>query len=186
MTYWLKQLRLCAVKDCIVAVVGNKCDLEAKRQVTVDEGLAFAEEHDVLWMEVSARTGANVSNLFDEIGELTRVKALSSGLPSSVLSVSLSSVSVLSIVSLQPSSLLPFLLLSSSSSDCTASVGVVSAAVCSGMRSVASSPPFLRHCAVLVLVCVCVTQCATRRGTSRRASVTASASCAWSGAPSFH
>lgn len=50
--------------DAIYALIGNKLDLEGKREVTREEGENFANEKKVLFHEVSAKTGTNFSNLF--------------------------------------------------------------------------------------------------------------------------
>jgi len=46
-------------------LVGNKCDLDAERQVNVDEGAAFAKQHGLhAFVETSAKTAHNVSDAF--------------------------------------------------------------------------------------------------------------------------
>lgn len=44
-------------------VVGNKSDLEERRQVTVDEARSKAEEWGVQYVETSAKTRANVDKV---------------------------------------------------------------------------------------------------------------------------
>ena len=44
-------------------VVGNKSDLEDRRQVSVDEARAKAEEWGVQYVETSAKTRANVDKV---------------------------------------------------------------------------------------------------------------------------
>lgn len=39
-------------------------DLEAKREVKREEGEAFAREHNLIFMETSAKTAANVEDAF--------------------------------------------------------------------------------------------------------------------------
>lgn len=56
--------------DCIIVVVGNKCDLEAERDVSVEEGDNIAKKFDaVFFTETSARTGQGVEMLFTRIAE---------------------------------------------------------------------------------------------------------------------
>ena len=48
--------------------MGHKSDLaDSKRAVTIEEGQAFAEFHGAKFMEVSARTGHNVEDLFKSL-----------------------------------------------------------------------------------------------------------------------
>ncbi|KAK4074922.1 hypothetical protein Purlil1_12834 [Purpureocillium lilacinum] len=50
-----------------VLLVGNKCDLEAEREVTTLEGQALARSLNCNFVETSAKTRINVENAFDEI-----------------------------------------------------------------------------------------------------------------------
>mmetsp|Transcript_66695 Transcript_66695/g.124579 ORF Transcript_66695/g.124579 Transcript_66695/m.124579 type:complete len:213 (-) Transcript_66695:288-926(-) len=65
---WLKEVRN-ASEDPLIFVVGNKMDLQEKRQVTTDEGLQVAKLVKAEFAEVSAKTGDNVSVLFHKIAE---------------------------------------------------------------------------------------------------------------------
>lgn len=47
-------------KTCIL-LVGNKKDLEGKREVSFEEASALAKNYGVDYMECSAKTGQNVS-----------------------------------------------------------------------------------------------------------------------------
>lgn len=47
-------------------LIGNKSDLEARREVKKEEGEAFAREHGMVFMEASAKTAANVEEAFIE------------------------------------------------------------------------------------------------------------------------
>lgn len=48
-------------------ITGNKADLESSRAVTVEEATAYATENGLFFMETSAKTAANVNELFSEI-----------------------------------------------------------------------------------------------------------------------
>ena len=48
-------------------LVGNKCDLENIRDVSVDEGKSFAEEEDLFFMETSALESTNVQTAFEMV-----------------------------------------------------------------------------------------------------------------------
>ena len=47
-----------------IMLVGNKSDLDTRRQVSTEEGQRFAEEHNLIFMETSAKTSANVEAAF--------------------------------------------------------------------------------------------------------------------------
>ena len=55
-----------APKSILMVLVGNKCDLENKREVTEEEGRDFAEKNGMLFFETSAKTGKNVEELFKQ------------------------------------------------------------------------------------------------------------------------
>ena len=52
------------VSDIPVVIVGNKCDLTERRQVTNEELQEMGHEHDVHTFETSAKTGHNVDSAF--------------------------------------------------------------------------------------------------------------------------
>ena len=45
-------------------LIGNKVDLDHKRVVKYDEGAQFAKEHNLIFLETSAKTAANVEEAF--------------------------------------------------------------------------------------------------------------------------
>ena len=47
-----------------IMLIGNKCDLEHRRQVSIEEGEAFAQKHGLMFLETSARTAENVEEAF--------------------------------------------------------------------------------------------------------------------------
>jgi len=56
-----------AQKDVPMIVCGNKCDLEAQRQVTAEEARVLAGEWGYPYIEVSAKTGQNCEECFRSI-----------------------------------------------------------------------------------------------------------------------
>ncbi len=44
----------------VIFLIGNKCDLEAQRDVTYEEARQFAEENGLMFCEASAKTGESV------------------------------------------------------------------------------------------------------------------------------
>ena len=61
---WLNDLTAVKKEDVIFVVVGNKTDLDDRREVNLEEGENFAKEKDYLFAEVSAKTGDGFSDLF--------------------------------------------------------------------------------------------------------------------------
>lgn len=49
--------------DVIIMLVGNKTDLQDKRQVSMDEGERKAQELGVMFIETSAKAGYNVKQV---------------------------------------------------------------------------------------------------------------------------
>ena len=60
-----KYKKLCP-KEVLMVLIGNKCDLENKREVSTEEGQKFAKENGMPFFETSAKTGENVEKLFKE------------------------------------------------------------------------------------------------------------------------
>ncbi|KAI9477836.1 MAG: ras family-domain-containing protein [Benjaminiella poitrasii] len=65
---WIDDVRAERGHDVIIVLVGNKTDLNDKRQVTVEEGEKKAKEYNVMFIETSAKAGYNVKALFRKIG----------------------------------------------------------------------------------------------------------------------
>ncbi|PHJ22164.1 rab6 [Cystoisospora suis] len=63
-TKWIEDVRAERGSDVIISLVGNKTDLNDRRQVSYEEGQKKAQEHDILFMETSAKAGYNIKNLF--------------------------------------------------------------------------------------------------------------------------
>jgi len=55
--------------NAILAVAGNKCDLEETRQVSREEGRQYAEQINAIFKETSAKRDENIEELFMEIGQ---------------------------------------------------------------------------------------------------------------------
>lgn len=57
---WLSDVKNFAKKEVIVAIVGNKCDLEGERAVPREEGQSLAKKINAIFYETSALTNINV------------------------------------------------------------------------------------------------------------------------------
>ncbi|KAF7846229.1 hypothetical protein BT93_L4804 [Corymbia citriodora subsp. variegata] len=61
---WITDARALASPDLIILLVGNKLDEEDNREVDYLEAARWAKENDVLFVEVSAMTGENITQPF--------------------------------------------------------------------------------------------------------------------------
>uniref|UniRef100_A0A183B381 Ras-related protein Rab-2A n=1 Tax=Echinostoma caproni TaxID=27848 RepID=A0A183B381_9TREM len=61
---WLEDARQHSSSNMVITLIGNKCDLDARREVEREEGEAFAREHGLLFKETSAKTAVNVEEAF--------------------------------------------------------------------------------------------------------------------------
>lgn len=64
---WVNSLEMSGWAQILYVLVGNKCDLEEKREVTYDEGLQYAQEHNMLFAETSAKDDINIDEVFNNI-----------------------------------------------------------------------------------------------------------------------
>jgi len=62
---WLSEVKENASKDITVILIGNKNDLESKREVSFEEGENFAKENGLLFLETSAKTAKNIVEAFN-------------------------------------------------------------------------------------------------------------------------
>lgn len=53
-----------AYSKMIIVLIGNKDDLKLEREVSTEEGQEFADKHNLLFMETSAKTGHNIEAAF--------------------------------------------------------------------------------------------------------------------------
>ncbi|XP_022939060.1 ras-related protein RABF1-like [Cucurbita moschata] len=65
--YWVKELQKHGRSDIILALVGNKADLQEERKVSVQDGTEYAEKNGLFFIETSAKTADNINELFEEI-----------------------------------------------------------------------------------------------------------------------
>jgi small GTP-binding protein len=77
---WVKELQRQASPNIVIALAGNKIDLASKRVVSYEEAKAYADECSLLFMETSAKTAANVMDIFTSIAKkLPKNEAVSGG-----------------------------------------------------------------------------------------------------------
>ena len=64
---WLTRLKENAQEDIVILLIGNKTDLVDQREVTTQEGAAFAQRHQLAFLETSALDANNVELAFTTI-----------------------------------------------------------------------------------------------------------------------
>lgn len=63
--YWPNYFIFRFAKEGVLRfLVGNKCDLEHKRQVTYDQGKDLAKQYNIQFLETSAKDTVNIDELF--------------------------------------------------------------------------------------------------------------------------
>lgn len=60
----MARIREDAPAEVKIVLIGNKADLEDKREVSYNEGLELSKKLGYSYLETSARTGNNVENAF--------------------------------------------------------------------------------------------------------------------------
>jgi small GTP-binding protein len=73
--FWMDELKQNnEIEQLYIILVGNKIDLEEKRVVTREEAEKYAEDNNINYLEVSAKTGEGILDLFNEITKGTMDK----------------------------------------------------------------------------------------------------------------
>lgn len=66
---WVKELQRRGDPNVVIALAGNKADLESRRKVEFEEAAAYAQQEGILHLETSAKNANNVKALFVEIAK---------------------------------------------------------------------------------------------------------------------
>ena len=61
---WLIEIEKNASKNVYKILVGNKCDMESERKVTIEQGKDFATQYGMKFFETSAKDSTNVAEAF--------------------------------------------------------------------------------------------------------------------------
>ena len=66
---WATDLKTNGDKNISIVLIGNKSDLEDKREVEKEEGIKKSEEYKTAFLETSALNGDNIDKAFNELIE---------------------------------------------------------------------------------------------------------------------
>jgi Ras-related protein Rab-5C len=66
---WIEELQRQGSADIVIGLAGNKADMENKREVARTDAEAYAAENGCIFFETSAKTGANVQQMFAQIAQ---------------------------------------------------------------------------------------------------------------------
>lgn len=75
LTDWLQDCRKYSNPNIVIMLIGNKCDLADKRQVTRAEAEEFAKNNGLMYLETSAKTDENIDEAFLTTAKLIYQKA---------------------------------------------------------------------------------------------------------------
>lgn len=64
LTSWLEDARRHSNSTMTIMLIGNKSDMDTRRAVTYEEGEKFARQHDLIFLETSAKNDDNVEEAF--------------------------------------------------------------------------------------------------------------------------
>ena len=69
---WILELQRQADPSIVIALCGNKLDLDERRAITEEDVKKCDELVDLMWFETSAKAGTNVNEVFKQLGMFTR------------------------------------------------------------------------------------------------------------------
>ena len=64
--FWLSELKKEAPESILCVLIGNKNDMNDRREVSYEEGKNYAKKHNMMFYETSAKNKINIENIFRE------------------------------------------------------------------------------------------------------------------------
>lgn len=61
---WINDVKMYSATPIVILLIGNKCDLTNRRQVSKGEAEKFAEENNIQYLETSAKSSENIHEAF--------------------------------------------------------------------------------------------------------------------------
>lgn len=71
---WLTEINEYAQEDVVIMLLGNKADMTSERLIKTEDGEKLAKDHNVAFMETSAKTGLNVDLAFMAVARDLKMK----------------------------------------------------------------------------------------------------------------
>lgn len=66
--YWINQIKNKGERNCIIVLLGNKIDL-SERRIERETGINVSEMNNIMFAEVSAKTGANINDIMIQVAK---------------------------------------------------------------------------------------------------------------------
>ncbi len=66
---WVQELKQHGPENIVIALAGNKNDLDDLREITTKQGEEYAKEIGAVFCETSAKTSINIKELFVDISK---------------------------------------------------------------------------------------------------------------------
>lgn len=71
---WIRNIEMHATQDVELMILGNKCDIADKRQVSKEKGEQLALQHSIKFMETSAKATINIEEAFTTLARDIKLK----------------------------------------------------------------------------------------------------------------
>lgn len=71
---WIRNIEMHATQDVELMILGNKCDIADKRQVSKEKGEQLALQHNIKFMETSAKATVNIEEAFTTLARDIKLK----------------------------------------------------------------------------------------------------------------